>query len=164
MAAGSTYTPIVTTTLGVASGTVTLSSIPSTYTDLILVVSGRGQSNTGWGLKFNNDTGSNYSSTYLDGNGTSVTSEQYSTPGFMRTVWNAYWNSSNACNSIVNILNYSNTTTYKSSLWRNNSSTYEESGAGLWRSTGAINRIDIITSSADFTSGTTFTLYGIAAA
>jgi hypothetical protein len=165
MPAGSTYTPIATTTLGSASGTVTFSSIPSTYTDIVLIANGTALSNTGWGLKFNNDSGSNYSSTYLEGSGTTAISERYTSAGLFRTCWNSLWTSSTPANAIINIQNYSNSTTYKSGVWRsNNSSNYVEAGVGLWRSTSAINRIDIVTTSADFASGSTFTLYGIAAA
>jgi hypothetical protein len=165
MAAGSTYTPIATTTLGSATGTVTFTSIPSTYTDLVLVAVGTAVNSTGWGLQFNSDTASNYSATYVEGNSTSAVSERYGA-NYMRTCWNSLWNTSNPSNTIIQIQNYSNTTTYKSALWRSNSVSngYVEAGVGLWRSTTAINRIDIIISSANFATGSTFTLYGILAA
>jgi hypothetical protein len=165
MPAAQTYEPIATTTLGSATGTVTFSSISSAYTDLILVARGTALSNTGWGLKFNNDSGTNYSSTYLEGNGTSAISERQTSVGLMRTCWNSLWTSSTPANTIISIQNYSNSTTFKSSVWRsNNSSNYVEAGVGLWRNTNAINRIDIVTTSADFATGADFTIYGIKAA
>jgi hypothetical protein len=60
-------------------------------------------------------------------------------------------------------MNYSNSTTYKTILGRSNAATSGTSAAvGLWRSTSAINSIEIGTVS--FTAGSTFSLYGIAAA
>ena len=41
MAAGSTYTPIATTTLGSAQADVTFSSISGSYTDLVLIIGGK---------------------------------------------------------------------------------------------------------------------------
>jgi hypothetical protein len=72
----STYTPIATQTLGSAAASVTFSSIPQGYTDLILVcspVSTTG-SNTFMWIRYNSDTGSNYSLTSMRGNGSTATS------------------------------------------------------------------------------------------
>ena len=41
-----TYEPIATTTLGSAQATVTFSSIPGTYTDLVLITNSRSDSTT----------------------------------------------------------------------------------------------------------------------
>jgi hypothetical protein len=163
MAAGTTYTPIATQTLSSATGTVTFTSIPSTYTDLVLVASGTTASNSGWGVQFNSDTASNYSSTFIEGSGSATISERYSA-NLIRVAWNSIWNSSTPSNGIVNIQNYSNANTYKTLVSRSNGSTYVEAGVGVWRNTSAINRIDIIGSGANFAIGSTFTLYGIAAA
>jgi len=61
----STYTPIATNTLASVSTGVTFSSIPSTYTDLVLVINYR-LDGTGTGaagaLRFNSDSGSNKAS------------------------------------------------------------------------------------------------------
>jgi hypothetical protein len=67
--------------------------------------------------------------------------------------------------AIVNIINYSNTTTYKTLLGRGNTSASRiQATVGLWRSTSAINRIDLNIQGDNFAVGSTFTLYGIAAA
>ena len=67
---------------------------------------------------------------------------------------------------MVSINNYSNATTYKTVLWRDNSNTYVAAQAGLWRSTSAITSITLSTNSSatNFASGSTFSLYGILAA
>ena len=75
MAAGSTYTPIATTTLGSAATSYTFTSIPSTYTDLVLVGNLSSSSNTNISIRIYSDSGTNYSNTYLTGvNGTGASS------------------------------------------------------------------------------------------
>lgn len=156
-----TYTPIATNTLGTAVSTVTFSSIPSTYTDLILVFDGTAASATYSGIRFNGDTGNNYSYTYLAGNGsTAVSSRSTNAPEMYTSTGNTVTTSQN--NTIVHIQNYSNTTTFKTALIRNNSSSVETTAAvGLWRNTAAITSITFKTPSVNFTVGSTFTLYGI---
>jgi hypothetical protein len=163
MAAGSTYTPIATTTLGSAASTVTLSSIPSTYTDVILVCAGSA-SGDGVALRFtfNSDSGANYSQTYIEGNGTSASSSRQSSQSYLQlTNW---YISSGSSNSQIHLQNYSNTTTYKTVLARKTNVETAGANVGLWRSTSAINSITIVTSSGTISAGSTFTLYGIAAA
>ena len=160
MPAGSTYTPIATTTLGSAQATVTFSSIASTYTDLIIVFSGAPTANDFFSIRFNNDSGSNYSLTDLYGTGSAAYSSRQT---------NQTKISRNECvgqsNAIIQINNYSNTTTYKTTLSRSNSATDAAFAVvGLWRSTAAINRVDLIHDGSTFAAGNTFTLYGLAAA
>ena len=57
----STMTPIATNTLTAVASSVTFSSIPSTYTDLVLVLQGSFDSADDVRFRFNGDTGSNYS-------------------------------------------------------------------------------------------------------
>jgi hypothetical protein len=66
--------------------------------------------------------------------------------------------------SILNFQNYSNSTTYKSVLTRVNNSGFTMAWVNLWRSTAAITSITIYPYSGTFSSGSTFTLYGISAA
>lgn len=162
MPAGSTYSTIATTTLGSNNTTITFSSIPSTYTDLVLVATGSVTSQTDGVITFNSDTGNNYSRTYMYGNGTSALSGRNSSAGALLV---AYFGTGQN-NMILNIQNYANTTTYKTCIGRNNNpgnSTY--AGVAMWLNTSAINRIDFSpTASQSWTTGSTFTLYGIAAA
>ena len=70
-----------------------------------------------------------------------------------------------ASTSIINYMNYSNTTTYKTVLGRGNDGTYVIQHVGLWRSTSEINTIKVFNlSSVNFAAGTVLTLYGIVAA
>jgi hypothetical protein len=76
----STYEPIASQTLGSAVSSVTFSSIPQNYTDLILVVNyGISANNFGARIRFNGDTGSNYSDSFIYGTGSSaLSSTRYS--------------------------------------------------------------------------------------
>ena len=68
--------------------------------------------------------------------------------------------------AIINIQNYSNTTTYKTILGRaNNAVTGVTETVGLWRSTSAITSMTLLQSYGSdlFKTGSTFTLYGIKA-
>jgi len=163
MAAGSTYTPIATTTLGSASSTVSFTSIPSTYTDLILIGAFSCSAATGTAFMFNGDSGSNYSYTYIAGGGGGVGSGRNSNA--TNTGWTYDTSANGQVNGIAQFNNYSNTTTYKTLLTRfNTPATQTGASVNLWRSTAAINTILITASSANFNTGSTFTLYGIAAA
>ena len=161
----STYTPIATTTLGSPAASYTFSSIPSTYTDLVVVVQAQisGGAGTAW-IQLNSDTATNYSDTFLTGNGSSATSTRNSSVDRLY-IGDAY--SSGTGNFIMNFMNYSNTTTYKTSLYRSNVPASSLSAvAGLWRSTSAISSITIGHNAAgqNWIAGSTFTLYGIKAA
>jgi hypothetical protein len=162
MAAGSTYTPLATTTLGSAQTNVVFSSIAGTYTDLVVVFNG--SITTGFdaiGLRFNGDTGSNYSRTFLAGNGSAASSGRDSN---VTSIQIGIMGTDNS-NDIFQIFNYANTTTYKTALARGNSaSNATRAGVGLWRNTAAITEVSLTAGSSTFISGSTFTLYGIAAA
>ena len=167
MAAESTYTPIATTTLGSAVTSYTFSSIPSTYTDLVLIISAAASSGLDLAIRYNGDSGSNYSETILTGNGTSASStrETSQTRGLLD--YNGIPSSTLGNNvTIVNIMNYANTTTYKTALSRaNNAGSGTDANVILWRSTSAINSVTVLSSNVNnISSGSTFTLYGIAAA
>jgi len=167
MAAGSTYTPIATTTLSTGTTSYTFSSVPTTYTDLVLVIRASNASSASYPkVRVGNgsvDSGSNYSRTYLSGTGSSAVSGR-DTGTFYGI--SAYSDSDNnfAYVSIVNIMNYSNTTTYKTILARsNNAGIGLDAIVSLWRSTAAINTVNVLADT-NFEAGTSFTLYGIAAA
>ncbi|NBQ85322.1 MAG: hypothetical protein EBU03_04275 [Methylophilaceae bacterium] len=163
MAAGSTYTPIATTTLGSAASSYTFSSIPGTYTDLVLVVYTKNSVQLdSLGLQFNSDTGSNYSNTGLSGNGSSASSYRQTNQSEM----NIGLISTNDAINIIQIMNYSNSTTYKTAISRANvPAELVRAVVGLWRSTSAITSIKVKDGSGNNMSiGTTMTLYGIQAA
>lgn len=167
MPAGSTYSTIATTTLGSAASSYTFSSISGIYTDLFLVING-GTSASGQsiGMQFNSDSGSNYSSTEMWGTGSATSSGTLSNATFIRAVGRGIGTDSTLIDTgFVSIQNYSNTTTNKTSLIRSGVSGGTIASVGLWRSTSAITSITLFGEGpSNLITGTTLTLYGIAAA
>lgn len=170
MAAGSTYTPIATTTLGSAAASYTFSSISGSYTDLVLVIAGTVTSNgSGVVARFNSDTGSNYSVTSLRGTGSAASSSRASNQTYAWLSYGDGFSSTEQCNLLAQIQNYSNSTTFKTVITRQNNAN-GSSGAGveatvnLWRSTSAITSVTLLCDSGNLNTGMTLTLYGIAAA
>ena len=173
MAAGNTYTQIASTTLGSAASSVTFSSIAGTYTDLVLVIVSADSAGTGNQISFrlNSNATAIYSFTALYGNGTSAASNREAT-GAGRTYGTIGWNTEQNTTlgtsmSIVNFMNYSNSTTNKTVLSRSsNSSRATEAAVALCQLTAAITSIDLYsaTSARLFLAGSTFNLYGIQSA
>ena len=168
MPASATYTPIATTTLTSAQTTVTFSSISGSYTDLIIVANTKSVSaggNQWFMMKFNSDSGSNYSMTYLSGNGSSASSGRYSNRS--DGIFPGDTDNTDYMTMIINIMNYNNSTTYKTVLSRSSdSSDSVKAIVGLWRSTAAITSVSITNQDvpSNIASGSTFTLYGILSA
>jgi len=166
MAAGNTYTPIATNTLSSATASVTFSSISGAYTDLVLIINPQSASGTtSVDIQFNGDTGSNYSLTYLYGTGTAAASGRDSNTAIANG-GSAVATASTFCINTVQIMNYSNTTTYKSLLTRaNNTAGNVLTSVSMWRNTAAITSISLkLATAVNFTSGSTFSLYGIQSA
>jgi hypothetical protein len=170
MAASATYVPIATQTASGSVSSLTFSSIPSTYTDLVLILGSLDMpaGSAPW-IQFNGDTGNNYSVTVLEGSGSSATSNRRSNFSRILAGYNVSASgSSQNQNLIWNIQNYSNSSTYKTVIGRWNSpvATYPGTNAnvGLWRNTAAITSFTIGNDLGNFTAGSTFTLFGISAA
>lgn len=161
--ATNTYVALATQVLTSAASSITFSSIGAAYTDLVLVSNVK-VSNVGEAvqIRFNSDSGNNYSFTQFQGNGTSATSSRSSNQSIIYIS-----NDSSATNygtAITHIMNYSNTTTYKTTLGRfSEASATSWVDVGLWRNTAAITSITLNVSgtSRTLSSGSTFSLYGI---
>ena len=166
MAALSSYTPISTQTLSSGSTEITFNSFTG-YTDLVLVCNVFGTANYSGFIRFNGDTGSNYSSTTIQVNGSSATSgwATSDTKIYIMTKGVGF-DPSYLTTGIINIQNYSNSTTYKTVLSRSGvvraslGETCEF--VGTWRNTAAITSFTIISDGGTYASGSTFSLYGIA--
>ena len=157
-----TYESIATQTLGSAAASVTFSSIPSTYTDLVLVTSTKYTSTASHCLlQANSDSGTNYSNTFLYGDGSSAYSgrQTNNTGCFIGRA-----NTTEFGVGITHIQNYSNSTTNKTLLSRTAVSGEVNAVVGLWRSTAAVTSIVFSLNAGTYSAGTTFTLYGIKAA
>jgi hypothetical protein len=153
-----TYELIATTT----GTSATFTSIPQTYTHLVLAYRGNFSStNDQFAVRFNNDTAANYSDSSLAGTGTAAGSgyDTNNTAIYCGFVTNT---SDNSCE--LSIFNYTNTNLNKQVLNKFGSTQTQVSiDAGLWRSTSAINRIDcfVYPTSHSFGSSSRFDLYGI---
>lgn len=165
LAAGSTYSPIATTTIsGTSTNSYAFTSIASTYTDLVLVINSSKTSGTisNSYVRFNSDSASNYSDTFMYGySGSASSARDTSAP------WILIGDpTTNQSTTIVNIMNYSNATTYKTLVSRHSDGNEIVMAiVGMWRSTTAINRVEVFfTAGTYFSSGSTLTLYGIASA
>jgi hypothetical protein len=165
MAAGSTYTPIATYTAGSAQSSINFSSLGS-YTDIRIVTNMKDSNYYGL-IRFNSDSGSNYSRTWMYGDGSNAYSNR--TSNDTAAYFGATPSGSDYCLSTIDLMNYSNSTTYKTMLLRQNqASSGGQAGAYvyLWRSTSPITSISFLsaTGSASIAAGSSVTLYGIAAA
>ena len=159
----STEVAIASQTLGSAASTITFSSIPSTYTDLRVVFTGSGTSGF-YAMRFNGNSSSFYSVTFLVGNGSAAESGNNSSNPYFYLGYNDAL-SSNMCMYTHDIFSYAGST-FKTML---TTESYDKNGSGevnrtvgLWRSTAAVTSITIMnTAGTDFLTGSTATLYGI---
>ena len=157
-----TYTPIATTTLGSTQSSYTFSSIPGTYTDLVLIGNGSISAAQNICVEFNGDSGNNYSFTRIYGDGSSAFSDNATNTAFS---YLGIWGTTQST-LVASIQNYANTTTFKTSLGRASwAADYVSAYVSTWRNTAAITSVKVLPAGANtLSSGTTLTLYGIQAA
>jgi len=167
-----TYSLISSNVLSSSAASVTFSSIPSTYTDLVVRVSGRtdtaGQAIDTIQLQFNGTGGTAYSYTRLTGSGSAAASST----GSSVSVINGYYvlDAATATASTfgsVEIYIPSYTVSQNKPLnvigaqENNNAAAYMAATAGLWTNTAAITSIAIQNGGGNYVSGSSFYLYGI---
>ena len=161
----STYEPIATTTLGSAATNITFSSIPATYTDLKIILSGTNVAgNRDVIYQFNNDTATNYSWTYLQGSGSAAGSGRATSVANIQLNAGAGISATIPYFAEIDVFSYAGST-FKTTL---HSLSNDQNGAGavqkfvgLYRSTSAITSVKISGSGTNLQTGTTATLYGI---
>ena len=159
--AAGAMTAIASTTLGSATATVTFNSIPASYDDIYLVGYRIGDS---FNLRLNNDSGSNYSESLLYGDGSSAASSRVSS----QTEFSQLGDNGNTTTPgsfVVHINNYANTSYNKTIIVRTATDLNGVGGqvrldVGLYRSTSAISRLDLI-ANGTFSANSVFALYGI---
>lgn len=160
-----TYEPIATFSSTGSSSLITFSGISSAYTDLQLVMQLLPTASQSFITRMGNgtaDSGTNYSATYIFGSGSSASSARVSN---QTSILGGWGNSTGNSVNIMQFMNYSNTTTFKTTLVRlNNAGDGVAAAVNLWRNTAAIDIITVAASTGNFASGSTFTLYGIKAA
>jgi hypothetical protein len=165
----STYEPIASVTVGTATSFIEFASIASTYTDLRIILQSRStdatfQSNVTF--QINVDSGTNYSQTFLIGNGSSASSARNTsqTVGIATqstgTLATGEWEI-----TAFDFMNYANSNTFKTILIRDNSASLSTTACvNLWRSTAAINNIRLFKQIGNHSVGTIATLYGVKSA
>jgi hypothetical protein len=160
--ATATYVPLATQTLGSNASSITFSSIPSGYTDLkIRIVATSSTAPANITYQFNGDTGTNYSNTYVYGNGSSALASSIASNSYLQTDYGSHLSLTNPQTVLIDIFSYTGSS-YKTTL-ATLSADYNGSGnvvslVGLWRSTATITSIVL---TAPFATGTTATLWGI---
>jgi hypothetical protein len=172
-----TYTAIATTTLAADAASYTFSSIPQTYTDLVLMSAlfNNGTGNSSLAMRFNGDTAANYGTLEASGTGSST----YTGQALVGTVTFWYGNFKFIAQGInnqytpfvTNIMNYSSTNTIKTGFTQYGSTGYvynaDYASSGFihaaWNSTAAITSILVRLDGNNLPAGSTFTLYGIKA-
>jgi hypothetical protein len=164
-----TYTALATVTLTGSDSSITFSSIPSTYRDLIFVINGT-PADTAYpvhALRFNSDSGNNYTYVGMTGNGSSAASGSNSSLSFasLGQAFGIGPGTSSYFSTIAQIMDYSATDKHKTVLVRNNvSGVGVEAQADRWANTAAITSVTLITSGgAGFATGTTINLFGVIA-
>lgn len=157
-----TYDPIASTTLTGSASSITFSSIASSWTDLrLVIVTKSATTGPNTNLRFNSDTGTNYSRVVLFGSGSTATSATETNYSNMVIDLNGTTTAQPtfiACD----IFSYAGSgykTVFGESSEDLNGSGIVARQAGLWRSTSAITSIEV--RNTGFTTGTIATLYGI---
>lgn len=154
-------TALQTTTLTANATSVTFSSIPNIYKDLMVVVSGRVGDYDWIAMQFNDDASNNYGYTFMYGDGSNkvATNNSSSSAWFGRMSPGANYKSI----SIGHIIDYSANDKMKVVLGRGNSpDDLTTVIASRWGSTNVINKIKVIThGSENLLAGMTLSLYGI---
>jgi hypothetical protein len=168
-----TYVKIASVTVGAGgASSMAFTSIPATYTDLVIKASARGtqaSASHAFTLRFNGST-ANYSSRELVGDGGSVSSSARTTLGSALYIGNIDGNSATSstfASTEIYIPNYAGSA-YKSlsldAVTENNATeAYATLLAGLWSDSSAITSIDLISFSGHGTlmQYSTATLYGV---
>lgn len=171
-AAATSYESIATVTVGAGgSSGVTFSSIPSTYKHLqlrmIVREAGTGANGSYVGLRFNSDTGSNYSMHRLLGDGSTASAAAYTTQNtnYLERVASASQSANVFGAIVVDILDYTNTNKYKTIRnlggWDSNGSGWVTFNSNLWQSTSAVTQIDLGIDTGNFQQYSHFALYGV---
>ena len=160
-----TYTPIASTTLSSSQASVTfsnLNTLAAGMRDLIIVCSVTTSQNSDCRLNFNGVTGSSYSSVEMFGDGSTPSSASFSGQSYIKSYY-VDTPTSGSSNFIFQVFDFAQTDKHKSALLRANVAEDATSAvAGRFASTNAITSATI-SSSVNFNTGSTFSLYGVIA-
>jgi hypothetical protein len=160
-----TYEKIATNTLSTSAASITFSAISGAYTDLVIVTNVKSTATGNLVMRYNSDASALYSITRMTADGSTGASARLTGFNEIYTDSQGYYDGSNFNQAkIINIMNYGNTTTFKTCLIRSNrAQTGVDAIVGLYRSTSAITSILLSGNGNTLVAGSTFTLYGIKA-
>jgi hypothetical protein len=158
------YESIATLTGNGSSGSVTFSSIPSTFKHLQLRVFANVSSIDYSHIRFNGDSGNNYFAHDLFGNGNSAGAQAFTSQNNVVGTYTPQ--ASSIFNAAVfDILDYQNTNKNKTvrflSGYDANGSGFVFFGSGAWNNTSAVSSLTYYMDSGTFSTGSSFALYGI---
>lgn len=166
MPVAETYELINSQTLGSATNSVSFTSYPSTYTDLVVIANCKYNGTSGGGagdfnIQLNGDTAATYNYGRMVTTDT-VTSGRVASSTIINNADAAYFSTFRA-----NIFNYSGTSYYKHVLITGGgggpTGVNQSLSIGVWRNTAAVTSIQVRaeTGAATWEAGSTFSLYGI---
>jgi hypothetical protein len=165
---GPSFESIATLIGNGTTGTVTFSSIASTYKSLQIRVSIIPGSNSALQLNFNGDTGNNYNGHALVGANASAAAVNTPSASNIQTLGFFFGlNTSQPNVAIIDCIDYASTTKYKTIRdfhgIQNNAGSTSEVGltTGAWRSTAAVTSLTLSLSAGNYNTGTTIALYGV---
>jgi hypothetical protein len=170
------YESIATVNVGSPQAAIEFTSIPGTYKHLQIraiaknVTTGAADYDV-MRIQYNTDTATNYAWHYLKGEGVgSGGAAAGSTVAFMyggSIMRSGTGQTSAFSTSIIDILDYANTSKYKTQRWLNGTEfnanyPWLGLGSGVWQSTSAVTSIKIyIDTAVNFAQYSSFALYGI---
>jgi hypothetical protein len=156
-----TYTALATVTLGSSASSVTFSSIPATYRDLVLLFGGKSTSASLVEMlaRINGDSGSNYSRVSMFGGEGFLGSSSSTQTAILPHNFN-----STDGDFILQCMDYSATDKHKTFLARDGIATVVTAAvATRWANTAAITSIELTAPTVSFAANSVFSLYGISA-
>jgi hypothetical protein len=155
------FTVLGNTTLATASASVTFSSIPGGYKDLVIFTNYLGNGGeSGTRYRFNSDSGANYSYVLAQGDGTNAS--WGSSSSFTGVIGFATATATVAALQKLQISDYAATDKHKSVLVRSDrANQLTAMAAARWANTSAITNITINSLGSNFAAGSTFRLLGV---
>jgi hypothetical protein len=155
-----TYDVIQSYTFSSASGSITLNTLPTSYTHLKLIcaIPAVGSSAGRTGLRFNGDSAANYHYLQAGSTNTSTSSDTADGVAYALTGYNAGSNGM----QVIDIHGY-RSTAFNKSIYSHMGDTYPERGwmVSTWNNTAAITTIEVFCLAGTFPAGTNITIYGI---
>lgn len=150
-----TYVLLNQITLAASSASVTFSSIPQNYGDLVLTVNGTANTNQSCAIYLNEDTtAANYFRAEAGGDGSSIFFGNVSTPNWMTMT-------TSPCTNILQLMDYSSSSKHTSGVARSSYASATLINGIRWGNTAPVATIRVQANSGTFSADTVFSLYGI---